>query len=200
MASSHQAQPRGGLDEATGAVPEDRLEVQALLLAADEDAFREIYERYSPLVRGLAARITRDHSAADDVVQEVFVRLWESPLSYDPARGPLRAWLGVVAHRRAVDWVRREERHRRTAEPPAPSGHDETADAVTARLEALGVRSAAARLPDTLRTPLLLAYYGSRTYRQVAGDLGIPEGTAKTRLRAALRALAAALAEEGITP
>ncbi|MFD9902761.1 sigma-70 family RNA polymerase sigma factor [Streptomyces sp. NPDC059063] len=199
MAASHQARPQSG-PELTAAVPEDRLEVQARLLAADEDAFREIYERYAPQVRALAARITRDRNAAEDVVQEVFARLWERPLSYDPARGPLRAWLGVVAHHRAVDWVRREERHRRAVERPAPPAHDETADIVTARLEALGVRSAAVRLPEPLRTPLLLAYYGSRTYRQVACDLGIPEGTAKTRLRAALRALAAALAEEGITP
>ncbi|MGA4844001.1 sigma-70 family RNA polymerase sigma factor [Streptomyces sp. G45] len=200
MAASREARPRHEPGIPTAAVPEDRLEIQALLLAADEDAFREIYERYAPLVRALATRITRDPTAADDVVQEVFARLWERPLSYDPARGPLRAWLAVVAHHRAVDWVRHEERHRRTAERHPPPPGDETADTVTARLEALGVRSAAARLPDTLRTPLLLAYYGSRTYRQVAGDLGIPEGTAKTRLRAALRALAAALAEEGITP
>ncbi|MEI5101861.1 sigma-70 family RNA polymerase sigma factor [Streptomyces sp. PmtG] len=200
MALPREARSQRGPDEPLAAVPEDRLEVQARLLAADEDAFREIYERYAPLVRSLAARVTRDHNAAEDITQEVFALLWERPLSYDPARGPLRAWLGVVAHHRAVDWVRREERHRRTLERPAPPDHDETADAVTARLEALGVRSAAARLPDTLRTPLLLAYYGSRTYRQVAGDLGIPEGTAKTRLRAALRALAATLAEEGLTP
>jgi RNA polymerase sigma-70 factor (ECF subfamily) len=121
-------------------------------------------------------------------------------MSYDPARGSLRSWLLVIAHRRAVDWIRREVRHRKTTGLPEPPAGDQTADAVVDRLQAVSVLSAADRLPEVLRTPLLLAYYGGRTYRQVASDLGIPEGTAKTRLRAALRVLAAVLTEEGSAP
>ncbi|MFG3253403.1 sigma-70 family RNA polymerase sigma factor [Streptomyces sp. NPDC048172] len=180
--------------------PDDPHVVHARLLAADEEAFREVYERYAPLVLGVATRVIRDRTAAEDVLQEVFSHLWERPLSYDPARGPLRAWLLVLAHHRAVDWVRREEKRRGLATPhDAPRG-DETADTATDGLLALRVRAVAADLPDTLREPLLLAYYGGRTYRQVATELGIPEGTAKTRLRTALRVMAAALAAEGIAP
>ncbi|MGW8380179.1 sigma-70 family RNA polymerase sigma factor [Streptomyces sp. ODS28] len=182
---------------AAGEEREDQTALQARLLAADEETFREVYECYAPLVHGVAARLTRDRAAAEDVTQEVFSFLWERPFAFDPSRGTLRTWLSVLAHHRAVDWIRREEKRRALTVPQsAPHHGDETADAAADALRAHRVRAAAAQLPDTLRRPLLLAYYGGRTYRQVATELGIPEGTAKTRLRAALRALAAALAEE----
>ncbi|GAB2803708.1 sigma-70 family RNA polymerase sigma factor [Streptomyces daliensis] len=183
--------------------PEDRLEIQARLLAADEDAFRAVYERYAPLVMGVATRVTRDRAAAEDVVQEVFSHLWERPFSFDPERGSLRSWLAVLAHHRAVDWIRREERRRGVQvryERHEPPRGDETAEAAEEGMLTLRIRAVAAELPDTLREPLLLAYYGGWTYRQVATELGIPEGTAKTRLRAALRLMAAALAAEGTAP
>ncbi|MET9294264.1 sigma-70 family RNA polymerase sigma factor [Streptomyces sp. NPDC003077] len=179
---------------------EERLDVQARLLAADEDAFRAVYERYVSLVLGVATRLTRDRAAAEDIAQEVFSYLWERPLAYDPHRGPLRAWLAVLAHHRSVDWIRREEKRRGLRAPYEPPKGDETADAAAEGMVALRVRALAAELPDTLRRPLLLAYYEGRTYRQVATELGIPEGTAKTRLRAALRLMAAALVAEGIAP
>ncbi|UNO38681.1 sigma-70 family RNA polymerase sigma factor [Streptomyces sp. MST-110588] len=199
--AAREARPEDVPQESDAGSTEDRFEIQARLLAADEQAFRTVYEQYAPLVRAVAARVTRDHCAVEDVVQVVFSQLWERPLSFDPARGSLRTWCAVAAHHRAVDWLRRERKHRKPSPPDdGPAHRDETADTVIGGLLTLRVRSAVAQLPDTLRVPLLLAYYGGRTYRQVATELGIPEGTAKSRLRTALRALAKELAEEGVEP
>jgi RNA polymerase sigma-70 factor (ECF subfamily) len=176
---------------------EDEVALHARLLAGDEAAFHTVYASHAALVLGLAARVTRDRAAAEDIAQEVFTHLWTHPFSFDPARGSLRTWLAVLAHRRAVDWVRREEA-RRNVRPPAaePDRGDETAEAAMRSVLSARVRKMLGELPETLRAPVLLAYYGGRTYREVAAELGIPEGTAKTRIRAALHRLAEALAAE----
>jgi Sigma-70 region 2 len=77
------------------------------LVAGDEAALGELSDEFSPLVYGLAARVTRDWAAAEDISQEVFVHVWNDPWAFDPARGTWRGWLGILTHRRAVDWVRR---------------------------------------------------------------------------------------------
>ena len=176
--------------------------IRRRLAAGDEAALGEVYDAYAPLVFGLALRITRSREAAEDVTQEVFAFLWERPLAFDPAKGPLRAWLGTLAHRRAVEVVRREERRRVLAtvwaahETVAPDIESEVAAAeVSGR-----VRHAVAVLPGGLREVVELAYFRGHTYRQVAAVLGLAEGTAKSRIRVALRRIADTLAEEGITP
>lgn len=78
-------------------------EVCERLVAGDDAALEELYDELSPLVYGLAARVTRDWAAAEDITQEVFVRVWENPQAFDPARGTWRSWLGTMTHRRAVD-------------------------------------------------------------------------------------------------
>ncbi|GAA0912664.1 sigma factor [Nonomuraea longicatena] len=83
----------------------DRLSHQ-LVVGGDEPAFGELYDRYSPRIFALALRVTGDRMAAGDITQEVFLVLWERPLSYDPERGPLRLWLGALAHARALADVR----------------------------------------------------------------------------------------------
>lgn len=176
--------------------------IRRRLAAGDETALGEVYDVYAPLVFGLALRITRSREAAEDVTQEVFAFLWERPLAFDPVKGPLRTWLGTLAHRRAVEVVRREERRRALSttwasyEPVAPDIEEEVAAAeVNGR-----VRHAVAVLPGGLREAVELAYFRGRTYRQVAVELGLAEGTAKSRIRLALRRIADTLAEEGITP
>jgi RNA polymerase sigma factor (sigma-70 family) len=82
-------------------------EVCERLVAGDEAALGELSDEFSPLVYGLAARVTRDWAAAEDISQEVFVHVWNDPRAFDPARGTWRGWLGILTHRRAVDWVRR---------------------------------------------------------------------------------------------
>ncbi|MFC5745508.1 RNA polymerase sigma factor [Actinomadura rugatobispora] len=176
-------------------------ELRARLAAGDETALAEVYDLFSPLVFGLARRVTADADAAGDVTQEVFVGLWERPLAFDPAKGSLRTWLATLAHRRAVDWVRRESRHRRPPPVTAPDGNGRPGveEEVLEGELAAGVRRGLQGLPPNLREVLELAYYHGLTYREVAARLGIPEGTAKSRIRSALARLARELESEGLT-
>jgi RNA polymerase sigma-70 factor (ECF subfamily) len=169
------------------------------LAAGDERALDEVYEQFSSFVYGLALRVIGDARAAEDVSQDVFVALWERPGAFDPERGSLRTWLGTLTHRRSVDHVRREEARRRrairdAARAVAPPDVEEIATAV---LAAERVRVALAELPGPQREAIELAYFGGRTYRQVAEELDIPEGTAKSRMRLGLARIADALGAEG---
>jgi RNA polymerase sigma-70 factor, ECF subfamily len=170
------------------------------LIAGDEGALNEIYDQFASFVYGLALRVIGDARAAEDVSQDVFVTFWERPDAFDPARGSLRTWLGTLAHRRAVDHVRREEARRRRAVKDAarPETTPDVEEMAIALVTAERVRSALATLPDDQQRAIQLAYFGGKTYRQVAEVLGIPEGTAKSRLRLGLRHIAGVLETETV--
>jgi RNA polymerase sigma factor (sigma-70 family) len=174
-------------------------EVRARLAAGDDAALGEVYDQFSSFVHGLALRVIGDPRAAEDVTQDVFVAIWEKPTAFEPGRGSLRTWLATLAHRRAVDYVRREEARRRRAQREAnrPSATPDVEEMALALVTAERVRTALDTLPDEQRQAIDLAYFGGRTYRQVAEDLGIPEGTAKSRLRLGLRRVAESLEAEG---
>jgi RNA polymerase sigma-70 factor, ECF subfamily len=172
------------------------------LLAGDDGALAEIYDRYSSLVFGLARRVTGSPAAAEDVMQEVFVHLWQHPDRFDANRGGLRAYLGVMAHRRAIDAVRRQQRRVRREERDAASAGDAPTWGVPESAEdgdlVRRVRRAVDRLPEEQRAAVRLAYFSGRTYREVATELSIPEGTAKSRLRLALAKLSDLMEAEGV--
>lgn len=170
------------------------------LIAGEEGALNEIYDQFSSFVYGLALRVIGDARAAEDVSQEVFVTVWERPAAFEPDRGSLRTWLGTLAHRRAVDHVRREEARRRRAIKDAarPVSTPDVEEMALALVTAERVRSALDTLPDEQRRAIELAYFGGKTYRQVAEVLGIPEGTAKSRLRLGLRRIADVLETETV--
>ncbi|HEV3134111.1 MAG TPA: sigma-70 family RNA polymerase sigma factor [Acidimicrobiia bacterium] len=170
------------------------------LIAGEEGALNEIYDQFSSFVYGLALRVIGDARAAEDVSQDVFVTVWERPGGFDPDRGSLRTWLGTLAHRRAVDHVRREEARRRRAIKDAarPVSTPDVEEMALALVTAERVRSALDTLPDEQRRAIHLAYFGGKTYRQVAEVLGIPEGTAKSRLRLGLRRIADVLETETV--
>jgi RNA polymerase sigma-70 factor (ECF subfamily) len=160
----------------------------ARLSAGDDEAIGEVFDRYASFVFGLARRVTAIRALAEDVVQEVFTALWCHPDRFDAARGSLRAFLGVLTHRRAVDAVRsdarraaREERHGALEAGEASAGQDNIEAAALVDI----VRKAIARLPVDQRRAVELAYIGGHTHRELASLLGIPEGTAKSRLRLA---------------
>ncbi len=170
------------------------------LIAGEEGALNEIYDQFASFVYGLALRVIGDARAAEDVSQDVFVIVWERPDAFDPDRGSLRTWLGTLAHRRAVDHVRREEARKRRAIKDAarPETTPDVEEMAMALVTAERVRSALATLPDDQRRAIQLAYFGGKTYRQVAQVLGIPEGTAKSRLRLGLRRIAGVLETETV--
>ena len=163
------------------------------LAAGDDHALAEIFDRLAPAVYGAAVRVLGEGSAAQDVVQDVFVELWRDPARYDPATASLRTFLTLRARHRAVDLVRselrrvaRQERQHRLAQPAAhPLPFELVAGAEAARV----VRDAVAQLPDSQRQVVELAYYRGLTCREVALAAGIPEGTVKSRLRLALAKL-----------
>ena len=139
----------------------------ALLEAGDDLALAEVFDRFGSAVYGAALRVVGDSAAAQDVVQDVFVELWLHPGRYDPAVGPLRTYLVVLARHRAVDLVRgefrriaRQERHQRLANGqwnPSPC------DEVLAGEAASVVREAVSLLPDSQRRVVELAYFGGLT-------------------------------------
>ncbi|HKA96215.1 MAG TPA: sigma-70 family RNA polymerase sigma factor [Streptosporangiaceae bacterium] len=169
----------------------------ARLAAGDDHALAEVFNLLGPAVYGAALHVLGEWAAAQDVVQDVFVELWSRPSRYDPAAGSLRGYLTMLARHRAVDVVRselrriaRQERNQRlTPQPEFLSPGEEVAAA-----EAAGVvREAVRLLPDSQRQVVELAYFGGLSYREVARAAGIPEGTAKSRLRIALAKLESVL-------
>src|SRR5215475_10060771 len=176
------------------------LGVRKRMASGDDSALTEVYDQYASFVYGLALRVIGDPRAAEDVSQDVFVAIWERPEAFDPERGSLRTWLGTLAHRRAVDYVRREEARRRRNERDASrrASVPDVEEIAVALVTAERVRDALDLLPDEQRRAIQLAYFGGKTYRQVAEVLGIPEGTAKSRLRLGLRRIAGVLDTETV--
>lgn len=156
----------------------------------DEQALAEAYRRHAGAVFALARRLLGDPTLAEEVVQEVFLRLWNHPDKFDPERGALRSYLLAQSHGRAVDLLRsegarrrREERDaHRTAEGAYDLEHEVLDMAVAER-----VTVAMAQLHDRERRAIELAYLGGHTYREVAVLLDEPEGTVKSRIRSGLK-------------
>lgn len=165
-----------------------------------QEALEEAYRRHASGVFALARRLLVDRALAEEVVQEVFIRLWYEAERFDPERGSLRAFLLTQAHGRSIDLLRSETARRRREEREARSTETVTEDS-TDRLERLDlsetVRSALERLPKPQRVAIELAYFGGKTYREVASVLKEPEGTVKSRIRSGLSQLRLHLIEAG---
>jgi RNA polymerase sigma-70 factor, ECF subfamily len=191
----------------TDAVPDYRADVSDAAVVVGiaryhDDALAEAYRRHAGAVFGLARRLLAERTLAEEVVQEVFLRLWNEPERFEPARGSLRSYLLAQAHGRAVDLLRsegaRRAREEREARATAESGYDlehEVWDLAAAEQ----VRQAVNKLPASERQCIALAYFGGRTYREVAAQLAEPEGTVKSRIRSGLKRLREELGAAGIT-
>ena len=151
------------------------------LTGGDHKALAEFYDLFAGLVNGLASRILRDRTEAEDVVQEVFVQVWRQASRFDPTRGSPEAWLCTIARTRALDRLRRRASRR---EEPAEASPGSTEAPRTE--EALAVRKALDGLSADQRKALELAYYEGLTQSEIAKRLGEPLGTIKTRIRTAM--------------
>jgi RNA polymerase sigma factor (sigma-70 family) len=164
--------------------------VLALLARSDESALAELYDRYGRPAYGLALRVLRDATLAQDAVQDAFLTAWRTAASFDPGRGSASTWLLTLVHRRAVDVVRREERRRADPIDDAPVGSGEGTDETAAvREQRRAVQAALAQLPPDQREALELAYYGGLSQSELAERLAVPLGTVKSRMFAALSRL-----------
>ena len=178
-------------------------ELAARLASGDEAALREIYREHVAAVNGLALRVLSNEALAEEVVQDVFVRLWEQPGRFDADRGRMRAFLLSMTHSRAVERVRLEEslRRRHTAAGREPiEVADDPANVTESRDVGHAVRAALAELPSVQRLPIEMAYFDGMSYRQVAVELGEAEGTVKYRIRVGMQKLRAALRTTGVSP
>jgi RNA polymerase sigma-70 factor (ECF subfamily) len=160
----------------------------ALAARSEQPALAELYDRYGRPSYGLALRIVRDETLAEDAVQEGFLALWRTAARFVPERGKASTWILTLVHRRAVDLVRREARRRTdtlegAAEPSSSTDVDEEA---WLRLQRERVQEALRQLPDQQREALELAYYGGFTQSELAERLGRPIGTIKSQMHTAL--------------
>ena len=167
--------------------------------AGDSSAFGELYDRYAGRVLALLLRLLRDQRDADDVLQETFWQVWRTATSYDARRANPVAWLLLIARSRAIDALRRQGRmpiSELNHEPSTQSDPDTRLKTIE-----LGdrVRNALVRLTDDQRQAIQLSYYDGLSHQQIAEELSIPLGTAKTRIRQGmlkLRDLLGGLAKE----
>jgi RNA polymerase sigma-70 factor, ECF subfamily len=155
------------------------------LAAGDSLALAEFYDAHAGLAYGLALRVLRDRSDAEDVVQEAFVQVWRQADRYDPERGTPQAWLCAIVRTRALDRLRRRVARREQEEVTEPAASGGTPD----REGELAVRKALLSLSADQRRALELAYYEGLTQSEIARRLNEPLGTVKTRIRTGLAAL-----------
>lgn len=193
-------------DPLAGSSDEDLL---ARLRAGDRDGFGTLVRRYERELYGYLRRYLGDDDLAADVFQNTFLAVFTKIAQYEPGR-PARPWLYAIATNQAIDALRRKTRRaERTADPLAPvpgDGGDDArplfdllaardpdpADLAEGRETGRRVREAVAALPDLLRQVVILAYFQGMKYQDIADALGIPVGTVKSRLHAAVAKLAAA--------
>jgi RNA polymerase sigma-70 factor, ECF subfamily len=151
----------------------------------DQDAYAAVYDRTAGQVLGLVRSIVRDPAQSEEVTQEVLLDVWRSASRFDAELGSAAAWVMTLAHRRAVDRVRSEQKaaERELRVASAAVAYDEVAEAVEVRLDRERVRRCLGSLTELQRESVTLAYYGGYTYREVAGLLGVAIGTVKTRMR-----------------
>ena len=169
------------------------------ILQRDQAALARIYDRLGNAVYGLSRQVLKDDGLAQDVTQEIFLRLWNEPQRFDPERGSLRSFLLREAHSRSIERVRSEEARRQREsrsefrDRPVPLDIE---DDVLRSLTSNEVRNALSQLPEGERSAIVLAYYGGHSYREVASVLGAPEGTVKSRIRSGLLKLSSLLNDE----
>jgi len=168
---------------------------ELLLRVADGDqtAFAGLYDMLSPRAFGLILRVLVDRSQSEEVLQEVFLEVWQSAARFAPNKGQGRSWVLTIAHRRAVDRVRSAQastdRDVRAGLRDIGVAYDGVAEEVELRIEGKRVSEALATLSDPQREAITLAYYGGYSQSEIAALVGAPLGTIKTRMRDGLSRL-----------
>jgi len=172
-----------------------------LTAAGNEGAIEDLYRRYASQVRALAYRMASSEEVCDEVVQEVFIAVWRHAREFNPERGGVGVWVRSMARHKVIDVVRRHQRiDRRNGPIPQdlPARGPSVDEVAALDLERERILEAVAGLPEVQRAAIELAFWGGMSHTQVAARLGIPLGTAKTRIRTGLFRIRADLARDGL--
>jgi RNA polymerase sigma-70 factor (ECF subfamily) len=175
----------------SGAPAPNNLEEAALIQrirSGDEDAMGDMYDRYSGIVYGVALRVLGNTTAAEDVLQEVFLQLWRNPQAFDANRGRLGPWLAVIARNRAIDHLRKRQPEEDIEDLPISTGVN-LEDEAAQRQAVTKIRGVLSQLPQDQRRALEMAFFEGMTHTEIAAKTGEPLGTIKTRIRAGLLAV-----------
>ena len=167
---------------------QDDADVLAKVRRCDEAAMAVLYDRYSKVVYSVALRVLRDPSAAEDILQEIFMQIWRHPEHFIATRGSLGGWLAVVARNRAIDVIRRRRPTEVVEEMNLPAAGNL---AVEAERNTMMIRAheVILQLPAEQRKTIELAFFEGMTHTEIAALTGDPLGTVKTRIRSALLTL-----------
>ena len=172
--------------------------------SGDRAALGEVYDRHASAAMAVALRIVADREGAEDLVHDTFVAIWQKIDRFDPARGSLRSWIVTIVRNRAIDRLRGTRPSIEIGEADERSllrsGPNPTWDSAMARLGSIQLRAALDELPAEQRQAIELAYFGGRTYREIATLTGVPLGTANGRLRLALARLRERLRQTDAAP
>ena len=186
---------------------EDDEQFASRLVAGDRAALDRLYDRYTGVVYALVLRIVADRQVAEELLQEVFLRVWQRAGTYQEARGRFTPWLLGIAHNLAIDELRRRRRQPREAPEredaerevaALPDPGPEVAEEAWARVRRAQIDEALARLPREQRVAIELAYFGGYSQSEIAARLGEPLGTVKTRIRLGLRKLRDIVQAQGL--
>lgn len=180
-------------------------QLMARIQARDDLALAILYRRHTALLRTVIARVVHNDYDVDDLLQEVFLELWNRAAHYDEAKGKALGWIVTLARRRAIDKVRRRQAYARAEErlrleterEPQQTRHQGVEEDVNAADRAAIFRRLLRTLPDAQREALHLAYYRGLSQREIAAQTGIPLGTIKTRLELGVRKVRAAILSLG---
>lgn len=180
-----------------GAARDHAADLLVRVATGDQGAFARLYDMLSPRAFGLILRVLVDRSQSEEVLQEVFLEVWQSAARFAPNKGQGRAWVLTIAHGRAVDRVRASQasatRDVRAGLRDLDVAHDGVAEQVELKVEGEKVAGALSTLPDPQREAILLAYYGGYSQSEIAVLVGAPLGTIKTRMRDGLSRLRSAM-------
>ena len=171
----------------------DEMRLVARIRAGDQQAMSELYDRYGKVVYAVSLRVLQDTSAAEDVVQDVFLQLWRNPDAFDASRGSLAAWLAVIARHRSIDRLRKR-RPEVDIEDCVIAGGPDLRDETERALVIEKVRVVLAEMNPDQRKVLELAFFQGLTHTEIAEKTGEPLGTIKTRIRSGLQLLRAKFA------
>ncbi len=160
----------------------------SLVQRGDENAMASLFDRYSKVVYSVALRVLRDPSAAEDVLQEIFMQIWRNPDSFIATRGSLGGWLAVVSRNRSIDALRRRRPTESVEDVPLASPYNLAEDAER-NIMTKRAREVIVLLPAEQRKTLEMAFFDGLTHSEIAEITGDPLGTVKTRIRSALLTL-----------